>query len=528
MTSSTETRYDVAILGAGIAGSTLATILARHDVRVLLIDAGVHPRFAVGESTIPFATSTMQIMAERYDVPELAPLSNFKDTTDQVATTCGQKQNFGFVYHTEGEPSDPAQANQLVLPIWFRAESHWFRQDIDTYVFNLAVRYGATPRLNTRISEIDIDPGRGARLRTATGEHFDAEYLVDATGFRSALADRFGLREQPTRADTHSRSLFTHMVGVTPYDDAAPVDYGQPCRWHNGTLHHIFDGGWLWVIPFDNHERSTNPVCSVGLTLTGSAVFDDRDAPEQEFEDFLRRFPAVAGQFKSAKAVRPWISTGRLQYSATSTVGDRFTLTAQSAGAIDALFSRGLGNSFEIVNALAYRIIEATRDDDWSTSRFAFVDVLQQRLFDAHDALAYCSYVAFRDYSLWNAMFRVWDTFSFYTAATLEHTLAKYLISRDDKVFRDREAGDSELAKALRELLAHARTTCHAVERGELDPAAAADALIGYLDRERFWPDYMPHGKPDIKFFDMNRDLAMRVGQWSRTDAPQRIRESFA
>ena len=60
-------RYHVAILGAGIAGSMLAAVLARNGVRVLLVDAATHPRFAVGESTIrtgimpcaPYFTATL-------------------------------------------------------------------------------------------------------------------------------------------------------------------------------------------------------------------------------------------------------------------------------------------------------------------------------------------------------------------------------------------------------------------------------------------------------------------------------------
>lgn len=524
----THPSYDVAILGAGIAGSALGAILARHNVKVLLIDAGVHPRFVVGESTIPYATNTMNILAERYDVPELAPLSNFKDTTDRVSVMCGQKQNFGFVYHRTDRPQDPDQANQVVLPIWYRTEAHWFRQDIDAYVFDLAVKYGADHRLNTRIDAIDIDPEQGVTLTSTSGQRYRADYLVDASGFRSPVAERYGLREQPTRARTHSRSLFTHMVGVKPFDDVSAVRYGQPTRWHDGTLHHVFDGGWLWVIPFDNHDASMNPLCSVGLTLTDGTDPDQRDAPEKEFDDFLRRFPAIAEQFTDARTVRPWVSTGRLQHSVSRTVGDRFCLTAAAAGTIDALFSRGLANTFEIVNALAWRLIDAASDGDWSLERFAYVDDIQQRMFDMNDDLVYSSYVAFRDYTLWDAMIRIWDTFSFYFAATQEHTLGKYLTSRDDQLFRARETADTALSVALRELLATARTTCQAVERGELAPAAAADKLIDYLHHERFWPDYMPHLDREAKFFDMNSDRAMRIMHWSRTEAPQRIRESFA
>ncbi|HYX23886.1 MAG TPA: FAD-dependent oxidoreductase, partial [Thermoanaerobaculia bacterium] len=45
--------YDVAVLGSGIAGSTLAAILGRQGFRVLLLEKGTHPRFAVGEAMQP-------------------------------------------------------------------------------------------------------------------------------------------------------------------------------------------------------------------------------------------------------------------------------------------------------------------------------------------------------------------------------------------------------------------------------------------------------------------------------------------
>jgi FADH2 O2-dependent halogenase len=60
----------VVILGSGIAGSTLGAVLARSGAKVLIADAGTHPRFAVGESMIPQLVSWLQVLAERYDVPE--------------------------------------------------------------------------------------------------------------------------------------------------------------------------------------------------------------------------------------------------------------------------------------------------------------------------------------------------------------------------------------------------------------------------------------------------------------------------
>ena len=109
-------RYHVAILGAGIAGSMLAAVLARNGVRVLLVDAATHPRFAVGESTIPTTSAMIRIISERYRVPEIAPLASFAGIRDHVSRNCGRKQNFGFVYHREGGWQDPRETNQFTIP----------------------------------------------------------------------------------------------------------------------------------------------------------------------------------------------------------------------------------------------------------------------------------------------------------------------------------------------------------------------------------------------------------------------------
>ena len=51
------------------------------------------------------------------------------------------------------------------------------------------------------------------------------------------------------------------MIGVTPLEQVDPDarPYSHPYRMSEGTLHHMFDGGWMWVIPFNNHPEHTNP-----------------------------------------------------------------------------------------------------------------------------------------------------------------------------------------------------------------------------------------------------------------------------
>ncbi|MFE1232624.1 NAD(P)/FAD-dependent oxidoreductase [Streptomyces sp. NPDC059442] len=528
--SAAAERYDVVILGSGMAGGMLGAVLARNGVRTLIVDAGTHPRFAVGESTIPYTSGMARLIAKRYDVPELKALSNYKGTIEEISPNCGQKQNFGFVYHREGQPQNPREINQLVVPLELRTETHLFRQDVDAHLFHVAITYGADARVGTRITEIDIDPDEGAVLRSEHGEEFRASYVVDGSGFRSPLAEKFDLRETPTRARTHSRCLFTHMIGVRPFDDSPTAQpHDQPSPWHHGTLHHVFDGGWLWVIPFDNHAEARNPLCSVGLTLDPRKYPKGSMPPEEEFADFLERFPEIAWQFEGAKAVRPWVSTGRLQYSAGQVVGDRFCLTSHAAGFIDALYSRGLANTLELVNALGWRLIAASRDGDWSRERFAHVEDLQQGLFDFHDDLVYSSFVGFGHYDLWNAVNRTWMLGTMSGNMMVEDAYYRYSESGDPDVFLEAERSGNPgsplpISETFVRLGTLTRELCESVEAGTLAPEVAAERIHEYIRKE---VDFIAHadkfGLPENRCFNMTRERMDAAEEWSRTQAPPEI-----
>ena len=115
------------------------------------------------------------------------------------------------------------------------------------------------------------------------------------------------------------------MVGVPCFHQvtASQAAYQLPFQLSEGTLHHVFHGGWIWVIPFNNHAKSTNPLCSVGLMLDPRVHPAQPDlSPEEEFFQFIGRFPSIAQQFQPAKAVRQldsnradsvWCKTGGRQ-----------------------------------------------------------------------------------------------------------------------------------------------------------------------------------------------------------------------
>ena len=475
---------DVFILGSGLAGSTAAAILQHNGCDVVLADAAAHPRFAVGESMIPQLVEWLHILAERFDVPEIKNLASIGASTKNIGPVFGSKGHFGFMRHEPGKEPNPKEATQLAIPKILTQASHLFRQDSDSYMFNVAAKYGATTRQYWRAADLDFDDD-GVTITGQNGEVFRAKYLIDASGFRSPLAEKFGLREQPARFKQHSRSMFCNYIGITPFDDVIdhPKSVRPPMRWHNGTMHHLIDRGWFWIIPFDSYKDSKNPLCSVGLTFDERTYPKNKDmTPEEEFNFYLDQYPAVKRQFEGAHKVREWVSTDRLQYSSSRSIGDRWCLMSHAAGFIDPLFSRGLSNTFEVINSLVYRILQGMKDGDFSAERFEYVERLERGLLQYNDDLVNSSFISFHDFDLWNAVFRVWG--AFITPGVMRLTRARmlYLKTGDDKYFQELEDAEHTglwwpESTTVKNMLEQTAEICEKHEVGELTAKEAANQI---------------------------------------------------
>lgn len=526
-------KYDVAIIGSALSGSIMAAILAKNGVSTLIIDRDKHPKFALGESMIPGTSHLLRIMADRYGVPELDQISTFLKLRRHVTASSGIKRNFSFVHHTRGREFDPSESTMLPLPHEPHGpEAHLFRQDVDSFLFSTAVRYGADVLQEASITDV-IEHPSGMYVDTTAGR-VDAKYVIDATGAGSLLARKFGLREQPTRLRTNSRCIFTHMVGVKSFDEIyGPEQHGLPQPLSEGTLHHIFDGGWLWIIPFNNYETATNPLCSVGLHLETCKYSTAGEPPEQEFQDLLSRFPEIARQFENAKPVRKWISMGRTQYSSQRVLGSRYCLLAQAAGAVDALFSRGMYITMEVINSLAGRLIAAVMESDFAPERFAPIERLTQGLLDAHDRVVHGSYIAFRDFALWNAWYRVWGLGGTLTSLRFRQAHLKYKSTGDRRFLEDLEAhrfvgtpcADLE---SYQTLFNDAYALMLKVESGAVDVQRAIRELYAMYDGKDWIPPMYEMPNPARRYMGRaNYDSLIESTFWAYAEAPSVIREQY-
>ena len=528
-----QEKYDVAVLGSGIAGATLAAILGRQGFRVLLLEKGTHPRFAVGEAMQPQSSMLMWILGHRFDVPEITNISSTDKILANVTKNCGVKKTFGFLYHEEGKRQDPAQAHLLVPPATpLVSESHLFRQDIDHYLVKAAIKYGADYRDKTDVQDIAFNDD-GVVLRTTTGEEFHARYLVDGTGHKSLVAQKFGLREGAPELRTQSRTIFTHMKGFKRYDDTLRPDEqpGLSRGWYEGTLHHMIDGGWFWIIRFDNVPGSESDLTSVGLTLDMRKYPDRGIPPEQEFNEIVARFPSIATHLEGGVAVRPWVGTGRLQFASRDSAGPRCFLMSHANGFIDALYSRGMINTFEQIHALAPRLMQALRDDDFSMERFDYPRRLQQAMILDNDRMVFNSFRSFATFPTWNAWLRLWLVNIIFGDLRMFRICLKYLMTADKAVFESLDEDPLPLATApgeslMEDLYRHGDEAFNRWEAGEITAEEAAAEIFRNLGESNL-PPIHPWSDPAACHLDfLPEKLGQMIG-WGMTAAPPDIARMF-
>lgn len=530
----TANKYDVAILGSGMIGATLAAILAKNGVRTLLIEQGVHPRFAIGESTVPETTFLFRVLAARYGVPELKNFGTYSLLRRHVGTTSGVKRNFSFVWHRAGERQIPTQSCQMpTLGPPMGPDMHLFRQDVDSYLLSVAASAGADVRQQTDITQITIDGG--VRLQARSGQTYEAEYVVDAGGINAPLAKTFDLRETPSTLRTQSRALFTHMIGVTPFDacTAPASEHGLPSPLSQGTLHHIFDGGWLWVIPFDNHPASTNRLCSVGLVLDPRKHPPSEAAPEREFREFIARFPAIAAQLERAVAIRAWTRADRIQFSSTRAVGDRFCLVPHAFGFVDPLFSTGITMSLHTVNMLAWRLIRASRDGNYELERFLPVAEQMQQNLAYVDQLVSGSYIAFGSFELWNAWYRIWALGTVYGGTGVMEPLGKFMQTGDAASFEacERTPYRGTQASAFpeyRTLFDQARQVLEEVGQGALAHEPATARIFELIRQSGLWPKPWGALTSEVRHPGVFTLPTMGLlARWMTRESPEFVRRNY-
>ena len=372
--TSVHSDTDLVVIGSGFGGSLLSMIARRLGYRVTLLERGKHPRFAIGESASPLAGILIEQFSDRYDLPRIRPLSAFgtwQRTYPHVV--CGLKRGFTYFKHEAGRAykADEDRTNQLLVaasPSDELSDTHWLRSDVDQFLVNEAIALGVDYRDLVDLDGIEWQPSGDPLLRgTRQGGSFRirAQFVVDASGPRGFLSRALGIADRGFDGYPPTQALFSHFTDVARCDELADFRIPNPqsrtpnpeSRTPNpesripdpesrvpvpypiddAALHHVFDGGWMWVLRFGNGVTSAGVAVEDGLA-------DELKLAEGEpaWRRLLARYPSIANQFADARPIRAFTWMPRLAYRAAECVGDRWAMLPSAAAFIDPLFSTGI------------------------------------------------------------------------------------------------------------------------------------------------------------------------------------------
>jgi FADH2 O2-dependent halogenase len=406
--------FDLAIVGSGFGGSLTAMIAQRLGYRTVLLERGRHPRFAIGESASPLAGILLEQLADRYGLPRVRPLSAYGSWQRSYPDViCGLKRGFTYFRHERAEPyrASMGRQNQLLVaasPNNELSDTHWLRADVDFLLVREAMSAGVEYVDEIEIETWDRRDGRsalGGRRRGAPVS-IRARLVIDASGPNGFVSRMLNVSNRGFAGYPRTQALFSHFTGVERCEDMSqytashkgvPYEDVPPYAMDDAALHHVFDGGWMWVLRFGNG------VTSVGIAVTDECAAELRLGDgEPAWRRFLALYPSIAAQFSRAEPTREFTWLPRLSWRAEQAAGDGWVMLPSAAGFIDPLFSTGIPLTLLGIERVA-RILEKGRPsgrpfDAYAQTTLAEVDHTAR--FIAGCYAAFARFEQFTDYSM--------------------------------------------------------------------------------------------------------------------------------
>lgn len=309
--------WDIAVVGAGPAGSTAAGYLAPLGYRTLLLERGRFPRHRVGESLLP----SMMPVLEDFGLVDACHEAGFVEKTGAT-----------FVWGRRREPWDIRFRDAAFLPssVAFHVE----RSVFDQILLDNARRRGACVRMNASALGPLLDGDRVVGLTyrdndTGQTRSVEAKFVIDASGSASAIGHKLTTR----RYDEQMRqmALYSYFRGIRGSGDFRDQ-------------HLIVEScprGWFWLIPMKSERLGE---ASVGL-VTGREFEAEiqRMGPTDFFEAALAESAYVgellgpdASRISKMHGVRDWA------YTCDVTAGPGYYLAGDAAAFLDPLLSTGV------------------------------------------------------------------------------------------------------------------------------------------------------------------------------------------
>ena len=325
---------DVIIVGAGPAGATLALLLARAGVEVVLLDRAAFPR---------------EKPCGEYMSPGVVRLLHELGVGPRVEAA-GRRLR-GFAVQAQGRSAMRGTFGRA--PGWSGAPAYGLgvsRATMDATLVGVARDAGAALWERTRVTDVvrGAQGVAGVRVLTPSGpRELHARLVVGADGVRGVVGRR--LEMVAVREGMRRIALAAHLEGV-----AGLGDYGEM---------HVGRHGYCGVAPLGDGTANVAMVLGrdQGRRIAGRAQAYYRAA--------LWGFGDLGPRTEGARIVRAVLSIGPLSYGAHAMTGDGVLLVGDASGYYDPFTGQGVYKALRSAQLAAPVVVRALAAGDVSRAR---------------------------------------------------------------------------------------------------------------------------------------------------------------
>jgi flavin-dependent dehydrogenase len=305
--------FDAVVVGGGPAGTSAATILAKHGRSVVLLERERVPRYHIGESLIPYTWFPLQRLGVLERMDRLG-FSVVKLSVQFVSIDGKQSVPFYFTRHTD----HPCGRTWQVV-----------RGEFDRMLLENSRDSGAHVRLETTARELIESDGvvRGVRavhVRDGAIE-FRAPITIDASGRDLFAASKHDWRiNDPTLKKI---AVWTYYRGAKRDPG---IDEGAT------TVAYLPGKGWFWYIPLPDD------IVSVGIVAERDYLYRGPRDPEAIFAREVEVQQWIKDHLSTGSKIAPCRVTGDYSYRARHCAKDGLILAGDAFAFLDPVFSSGV------------------------------------------------------------------------------------------------------------------------------------------------------------------------------------------
>lgn len=348
-------KFDVAILGGGLAGNLLARQLHRAlpHLHIGLFEKNTTTSFKVGESIVE--------MASNYLIRRLG-LSSYLYSN--------QLPKNGLRFFFDGPQKDVelsrmSEIGGIAFP--YHPGFQLDRSRLETDLHTMNKEDGIAVYVGTKVEYLEIgksstEPSEHHfQISSENGEHqCCARWFIDASGRSSVLAKHLGLRVPELNHELFA--VWGRFRGVADWDTVGPDEFRKRIRYSSrmlSTNHFCYPGYWIWFIPLGRG------VTSIGVVGEFDSLQHLGRGSKENFLNFLKSHRAVSTFVDKAELV----DIGHYRNLAYSTnqffSGNRWGLTGEAAVFTDPFYSPG-SDFIALENDFLTELI--TRDNQGASS----------------------------------------------------------------------------------------------------------------------------------------------------------------